>query len=105
MTTETTEQTAEVTRSFHTSDYARMARTIQRMRHVKGDRYTAKADQSRVDYLADGIAAVFAQDHDGFDEARFLAGTQLPADPGNVLLDSPPEDLDDEDTGDAYEVE
>ena len=103
-------QTAEVTstRTYHASDYRRMARTIQRMRAVKGNPYQPKdeAHQAKIDLFAQTIALAFEVDAAGdpagipFSVAAFLAGTQLPTNPAypseSVLLDSPPEDAGEE---------
>jgi hypothetical protein len=95
--TQTTQAETTSTRTFHRSDYRNAARLVQSMRHVKGDRYTLKPAQQNftVDDLAAKIAAVFLADApQAFDAAKFLAGTQLPQDPGSTLPDSPPDDPD-----------
>ncbi len=104
-TTETqTIQTAETTRAFYRSDYAKAARLVRNMRHVKCQPGTAKdeASQGKANHLAIVIAEVFAEDapEGKFSAEKFLAGTQLPA--GNVLMDSPPADegTEDDDTDD-----
>jgi hypothetical protein len=111
MSTETPESTTETSpRTFWKSDYAKAARLIKGMRHVRCQPSTPKPDlqMSRVDSLAAAVAAYFEADapEGGFSTEKFLAGTKLPQASENVILDSPPEgDIEDEDTGDAFEVE
>jgi hypothetical protein len=86
VTTETT-GTQDNARAFYRRDYRKMARLIQSMRHVKGDPYTAKPDQSGIDNIAVYAAGIFgidADEHPGgpsFSAEKFLAGTQLPVKP------------------------
>lgn len=80
MSTET-----QTPRTFYRSDYRRAAKMVQAMRHVQGDRYTAKpqAQQVRVDELASMLSAVFEEDapEGKFSPDKFMAGTQLPGKP------------------------
>lgn len=95
-------QTQASTRTFHSGDYARAARLVQRARAVKGDRYTPRpeAEMVPVHKLATALAAIFLEDAgpEHFDASRFIAGTQIPDPVENVLLDSPSEDLEDPDS-------
>lgn len=83
-----TEQ-ASTGRVFYRSDYRHMARVLQDMRHVRGDRYTGKpeAAQQEVTALALTIGQAFEADAAqacegcGFDFGKFMAGTDLQAKP------------------------
>jgi hypothetical protein len=100
VSTETTD-TQTSTRTFYRADYKRMARVIQRMRHVKGDRCTAKPQdaQNKITYLAMTMSQYFDQDapEGAFDAGKFMAGTQLPQAHQDITDEDLPEG--------AYEVE
>lgn len=94
---------SEIGCTYHSSDYARMARTLQRMRSVKGNRYQGKDQehQVKIDALADIVAGVFATDSlldpEGiqFSKSAFLAGTQLTEVPEfSTVASNAPEDDD-----------
>ncbi len=70
-------------RTFYRTDYAKNARLIKNMRHVRCQPSTPKdeARMAKVDYLADLVAQQFMLDapEGAFSAEKFMAGTQLPS--------------------------
>lgn len=101
-------QTAETHhRTFYRTDYAKSARLIQSMRHVRCDPHTAKdeASQAKADELATQMALVFAADSAGFNPVRFVEGSRLlEPQASETDDDSEPDDSDELEPG-TFDVE